>query len=318
MALQVITQAAVVAPDLSPPQNAAWFLAELKAELDKRDQALRKHATAEIQAMERRILALLPQSGGTGSILESEAKKTKRACDVCGDVTVVHKHRSLGLLLDDKCRKQVDTFKQGGTITERRDAWRNTLQDVTGNNPDSLASRLLVHLGAGIPNAKKRKIEDTQTHLHGSPCNQCSICHEVIHPHLPEGAVSTDEAPFDMPCNHTFHQKCMVQWLQEKPSCPVCRTEVKLEHPVITEADSSALQEPLKQLQASSGNVSLDACSPSAALDWGEWLVGAQADTLAEQAPSGIQMHPKQIGNTSLCLKRDPSFGDNWLDFLEA
>lgn len=55
---------------LTPPQNAAWILAEL----DKRDQALRKHATAEIQAMERRILALLPQCD-VGSIVESEPKK---------------------------------------------------------------------------------------------------------------------------------------------------------------------------------------------------------------------------------------------------
>jgi len=299
---------------LTPPQNAAWILAEL----DKRDQALRKHATAEIQAMERRILALLPQCD-VGSIVESEPKK-KRACEVCGDITIVHKHRSLGLLLDDKCRKQVDTFKQGGTITERRDAWRSTLQQTVGSNPNSLANQLLVHLGAGELNVKKRKAENAQIQPPcKSACSQCSICHDVMKPRSKEDVTGPDKdhnAPYDMPCGHTFHQNCIVQWLQEKPSCPVCRTEVKLEYVLNTEA-ACAPQE-CKQSLSKPPECALNACSPTAALEWGEWLASAQADTLPPEIP-GTQMNfSKDISNTSLGLKRDPSFGDNWLEFLEA
>jgi len=46
-----------------------------------------------------------------------------RTCFICGGLGSgrdVHRHRELGVDLDGKCRKQVETFRTGGSITERR------------------------------------------------------------------------------------------------------------------------------------------------------------------------------------------------------
>jgi len=43
---------------------------------------------------------------------------------------------------------------------------------------------------------------------------ECSICLEPF---------SDPSAVFTTKCNHTFHHKCAVQWLQENSNCPICR-----------------------------------------------------------------------------------------------
>ncbi|WCJ42663.1 RING/U-box superfamily protein [Euphorbia peplus] len=46
---------------------------------------------------------------------------------------------------------------------------------------------------------------------------ECSICWEKY--------VEEIEA-IKMPCNHVFHQKCILQWLKTKASCPLCRQTI--------------------------------------------------------------------------------------------
>ncbi|XP_068094362.1 uncharacterized protein [Hyperolius riggenbachi] len=46
---------------------------------------------------------------------------------------------------------------------------------------------------------------------------QCSICLDD----LPEGEGSTS-----LPCSHQFHQRCISRWLEEHPTCPMCRATV--------------------------------------------------------------------------------------------
>ena len=43
---------------------------------------------------------------------------------------------------------------------------------------------------------------------------ECSICYDVIH------------QPYPLPCAHIFHRTCILQWLTQNPTCPVCRTHV--------------------------------------------------------------------------------------------
>ncbi|KAI3913096.1 hypothetical protein MKW98_007112 [Papaver atlanticum] len=61
-------------------------------------------------------------------------------------------------------------------------------------------------------------------HKHGenkdcsSGTTSCAVCFEGI---LDGSAVSS------MPCSHTFHYDCLVTWLDEINSCPVCRCQVE-------------------------------------------------------------------------------------------
>jgi len=70
-----------------------------------------------------------------------------KLCSICADPTTardVHRHRELGVHLDGKCRKQVETFKGGGCIQERRKEWTAVLSAAAHSD---LSRRLLISLG---------------------------------------------------------------------------------------------------------------------------------------------------------------------------
>jgi hypothetical protein len=45
----------------------------------------------------------------------------------------------------------------------------------------------------------------------------CSICYDVIDIRNPRGYMLA-------PCDHLFHRDCLVQWMEIKMECPICRT----------------------------------------------------------------------------------------------
>jgi len=100
------------------------------------------------QSMKRQLEAAL-----SSTITPVPAKKQKvvhksgRICRICGDPGVgrdVHRHRELGIYLDGKCRKQVDTFRHGGCIQERRAGWSDALREASHCE---LAQKMLAALG---------------------------------------------------------------------------------------------------------------------------------------------------------------------------
>jgi len=151
----------------------------------------------------------------------SEAKPKSRTCEVCGGTTGIHKHRELGLLLDDRCRKQVDTVKYGSVIIERRDEWIHRL----GKMPSNEVAQKMLKILNSIP-SKKRKHEEVepeqgtralppQQPTFPANCNNCTVCQ---HPIL--------EKSIQLPCSHAFHEGCIGTWLKECLTCPVCRASV--------------------------------------------------------------------------------------------
>ena len=45
----------------------------------------------------------------------------------------------------------------------------------------------------------------------------CSVCLETY---------KNDEVYIELPCMHKFHDKCILSWLKQTNSCPVCRFEL--------------------------------------------------------------------------------------------
>ena len=55
----------------------------------------------------------------------------------------------------------------------------------------------------------------------------CCVCLTIIGD-ITEEELSKfeDRTIIEMPCEHTFHQECILPWLKEHNSCPTCRFEL--------------------------------------------------------------------------------------------
>lgn len=202
----------------------------------------------KVDELKARVLQLETEIRGEGKVVFAKGtapkrpvKNNGRRCFCCDGTTAVHRHRDLGVPLDDKCRKQVETFKQGGVLTERRELWGDALKKIL---PNARAREMLVFLeGEDTVNRddqrekrrkKSRSQVQTETQSIASqpkvcqpktcPEDQCTICQDYLHAYSGTKLIS-------LPCEHSFHRDCILPWLQERPTCPVCRTNVRLEFP---------------------------------------------------------------------------------------
>mmetsp|Transcript_16972 Transcript_16972/g.28718 ORF Transcript_16972/g.28718 Transcript_16972/m.28718 type:complete len:176 (-) Transcript_16972:210-737(-) len=66
---------------------------------------------------------------------------------------------------------------------------------------------------------------------------ECCVCLTKIAESLKEQELEGKEAKLgetdiiEMPCEHTFHQECLLPWLEQHNSCPTCRHELPTEDP---------------------------------------------------------------------------------------
>lgn len=79
----------------------------------------------------------------------------------------------------------------------------------------------------GTPPASKAAVEAmptikiTQDHLN-SDASQCAVCKETFE----EGANARQ-----MPCKHMYHEDCILPWLEQHSTCPVCRFAMPTDEP---------------------------------------------------------------------------------------
>jgi hypothetical protein len=83
----------------------------------------------------------------------------------------------------------------------------------------------VIELDLGEPGLSDAQIAALPRHTPTTASDVCSICLES-----PVGQVSVA-----LPCQHSFHEACVVQWLRESTQCPNCRAEVA---PAATESDA--------------------------------------------------------------------------------
>ena len=58
------------------------------------------------------------------------------------------------------------------------------------------------------------RITPTENDLAYMLCKECTICKEDY---------KTEEKLIELPCKHTFHEDCILPWLNIHSSCPTCR-----------------------------------------------------------------------------------------------
>ena len=67
-----------------------------------------------------------------------------------------------------------------------------------------------------VEKLKKYKINEDKIKEFGFE-NSCAVCKDEF---------NIGEECLSMPCNHYFHGNCLMPWLKERNSCPVCRYEL--------------------------------------------------------------------------------------------
>ena len=79
----------------------------------------------------------------------------------------------------------------------------------------------------GSPPASKKEIEKLNKYILTKEKldnfgieNICSVCKEEF---------QIGNEMLDLPCNHYFHKDCLMPWLNQHDSCPICRFELKTE-----------------------------------------------------------------------------------------
>ena len=84
--------------------------------------------------------------------------------------------------------------------------------------------QLLLDRHSGNPPASKKEVEKLKRVKISDKIlkdfgfeNSCPVCKEEF---------NIGEECILMPCQHHFHNECLMPWLKERNSCPICRFEL--------------------------------------------------------------------------------------------
>lgn len=224
-------------PSLQPKGVTSVQMA-IKQALDARDQMWEKR----VVALEQQVEFLMSMQKSTPGKVKPEATNGSaksngtKICFCCGGTVNVHRHRALQILLDDKCRKQVDTFVKGGIITERREMWSKALRHCL---PNKTASEMLAHIEGEAAQRETGGSNKRKKTSHTPPSDAPAKAADAHHPEHDNCTICLDEMEvlpteqIELPCEgrHTFHKECITTWLESNDSCPTCRESVHLEAP---------------------------------------------------------------------------------------
>lgn len=71
------------------------------------------------------------------------------------------------------------------------------------------------------PAASKELVQNLKSRLVNEHDEKCPICL------APNENLTGNEKFLKLPCEHEFHDQCILPWLQKTNSCPLCRAELK-------------------------------------------------------------------------------------------
>eukprot|EP00657_Telonema_sp_P-1_P010413 TRINITY_DN484_c0_g1_i1.p1 TRINITY_DN484_c0_g1~~TRINITY_DN484_c0_g1_i1.p1 ORF type:complete len:390 (+),score=67.19 TRINITY_DN484_c0_g1_i1:185-1354(+) len=191
--------------------------AQMSAYVQAQVQTMVASAEAKMEAKIDTMVEARVQAKFASSIVEERPKKVKkgrmpdRCCFVCGGQEGPVLNRQLGVVLDDRCRKQVDVIKHGGKVNERKELWERAIVHV--------------HTSAARMIAEKLKVESVNPSDHVTSCPQklagepCAVCMEPM-------GLGARVQTLECGSQHTFHHECIGWWLVESATCPLCREDL--------------------------------------------------------------------------------------------
>ncbi|RLN91794.1 hypothetical protein BBJ28_00015496 [Nothophytophthora sp. Chile5] len=100
------------------------------------------------------------------------------------------------------------------------------INQLMQNDPNRVRTgSLLLHLCFSPPASKEvveklPKVKITQSDVDGSA--ECPVCKDFF---------VVDDEVHQLPCDHSFHPDCILPWLKQHNSCPLCRFELPTDDP---------------------------------------------------------------------------------------
>ena len=99
-------------------------------------------------------------------------------------------------------------------IEEHNDNIDDIINHIMLNDPNKYGNPPAAK--KAIEKLKKYKINEEKIKEFGFE-NSCAVCKDEF---------NIGEECLSMPCNHYFHENCLLPWLKERNSCPICRYEL--------------------------------------------------------------------------------------------
>ena len=88
--------------------------------------------------------------------------------------------------------------------------WKKTLKNMIFKNRFKINKK----------NIKKYNLEE----------GDCCICLDNFHEKC-ENHRKCDKKGYQLHCNHIFHKKCILEWLNTKATCPLCNIDIDIKYP---------------------------------------------------------------------------------------
>lgn len=127
---------------------------------------------------------------------------------------ITHIEEETATSIDTENSSLVDLIANLMNLDYENEEIENIINYIMQNDPNRF----------GTPPASKEVIDKLDTYAVTNELlekigieNNCVVCREVFE----IGSIG-----IDLPCRHRFHKKCLLPWLQEHNSCPVCRFEL--------------------------------------------------------------------------------------------
>jgi len=194
--------------------NCQEQIKDLKSQIELLNTQMEARLHAYVQTHVQGMLSKMEASAlPPAKKAKRSVRSQERHCFVCGGHEGTVLNRQLGVVLDDRCRKQMDVIKHGGKLTERKPMWERAIVHLSTPAAQMLAGKLGLAL---VPSSAQQNVTSCPADIAGM---NCAVCMEKM-------GLSCRIQTLECGSKHTFHHECIEPWLKESTTCPLCREDL--------------------------------------------------------------------------------------------